>query len=152
MVTPSPEALAFIRSQRIARLATADVSGQPHAVPVCFVYDGERFFSAIDQKPKRAAPLGLKRIRNILANENVALMLDRYREQWDRLAYLMVQGSARIIESGPEQERAIALLREKYPQYLAMALASAPVIEIMPQRFIQWGAVGIEEDSGVDEL
>ena len=44
MVTPSPEALAFIRSQRVARLATADASGQPHAVPVCFAYDGERFF------------------------------------------------------------------------------------------------------------
>ena len=145
MVTPSPEALAFIRSQRIARLATADASGQPHVVPICFAYDGERFFSAIDQKPKSAAPLRLKRIRNILANENVALVLDRYREQWDRLAYLMVQGSARVVESGPEQERAIALLREKYPQYLAMALESALVIEITPRRFIQWGAVGIEE-------
>ncbi|MCZ6788630.1 MAG: TIGR03668 family PPOX class F420-dependent oxidoreductase, partial [Chloroflexi bacterium] len=87
----------------------------------------------------------LKRIRNILANENVALVLDRYREQWDRLAYLMVQGTARVIESGPEQERAIALLREKYSQYLAMALESAPVIEITPRRFIQWGAVGVEE-------
>ena len=145
MVTPSLEALAFIRSQRVARLATADASGQPHAVPVCFAYDGERFFSAIDQKPKSAAPLRLKRIRNILANENVALVLDRYREQWDRLAYLMVQGTARVIESGPARERAIALLREKYPQYLAMALESAPVIEITPRRFIQWGAVGMEE-------
>ena len=114
-------------------------------MPVCFAYDGERFFSAIDQKPKSAAPLRLKRIRNILANENVALVLDRYREQWDRLAYLMVQGSARIVESGPEQERAIALLREKYPQYLVMDIESAPVIEITPRRFIQWEAVGVEE-------
>ena len=152
MLTPSPEAQAFIRSQRVARLATADASGQPHAVPVCFVYDGERFFSAIDQKPKSAAPLRLKRIRNILANENVALVLDRYREQWDRLAYLIVQGSARIIELEPEQERAIALLREKYPQYLAMALESAPVIEITPRRFIQWGAAGIEEAWETEEL
>lgn len=151
MVTPSLEALAFIRSQQIARLATTDASGQPHVVPICFAYDGERFFSAIDQKPKSAAPLRLKRIRNILSNENVALVLDRYREQWDRLAYLMVQGSARVVESGPEQERAIALLREKYPQYLAMALESAPVIEITPRRFIQWGTVGIEEAWEIEE-
>ena len=113
-------------------------------MPVCFVYDGKLFFSAIDQKPKRATPLGLKRIQNILANENVALLLDRYREQWDRLAYLMVQGTARIMDSGPEQERAIALLRAKYPQYRVMALESAPVIEITTQLFIQWGAMGVD--------
>ncbi len=142
MATLSPEAHAFIRSQRVARLATTDAAGRPHVVPVCFAFDGERFFSAIDQKPKTTTPLGLKRVRNILANGNVALVLDRYREDWEELAYLLVQGTARIIKSGPERDRAIGLLREKYPQYREMALESAPVIEILPLRTIQWGAVG----------
>ena len=147
MVTPSPEALSFIHSQRVARLATADASGQPHIVPVCFVYDGERFFSAIDQKPKKSPPLGLKRIRNILNNKKVALVLDRYREQWDQLAYLMIEGNAEIIESGTQHERAIGLLREKYSQYANMSFTLAPVIEITPHKFIQWGAVGSQQTS-----
>ena len=150
MATLSPEAHAFIRSQRVARLATTDAAGRPHVVPVCFAFDGERFFSAIDQKPKATTPLGLKRVRNILANGNVALVLDRYREDWEELAYLLVQGTARIIESGPERERAIGLLREKYPQYREMALESAPIIEIVPRRTIQWGAVGGNEGAEPD--
>ena len=151
MATVSPEAQAFIQSQRVARLATSDGAGQPHAVPVCFVYDGAHFYTVIDQKPKRSAPLQLKRIRNILANPKVALILDRYREQWRELAYLMVQGTARIIESGPERDRATALLREKYPQYRTMVLESAPVIEITPRRFIPWGALGQAEDEALEE-
>ena len=142
MVTASLEAQAFIHSQRVARLATTDESGQPHAVPVCFVYNGAHFYTAIDRKPKQTTPLQLKRVRNILANPKVALVLDRYREQWQELAYLMVQGTARIIESGPERDQAVALLREKYTQYQAMALESAPVIEITPRKFIPWGDVG----------
>lgn len=142
MATASPEAQAFIGRQRVARLATTDEAGQPHAVPVCFVYDGAHFYIAIDQKPKRSAPLQLKRVRNILANPKVALILDRYREQWRELAYLMIQGTAKILESGPERDQAVALLREKYPQYRTMALKSAPVIEITPRRFIPWGALG----------
>ena len=92
METASPEAAAFIGTQRVARLATAEPGGQPHVVPVCFVYDGARFYSAIDRKPKQTTPLGLKRVRNILANGKVALILDQYTERWQELAYLMVQG------------------------------------------------------------
>jgi len=34
----SPEQTAFLVCQRVARLATADAGGRPHAVPVCFAY------------------------------------------------------------------------------------------------------------------
>jgi coenzyme F420-0:L-glutamate ligase/coenzyme F420-1:gamma-L-glutamate ligase len=34
----SPEQTAFLVRQRVARLATADAGGKPHAVPVCFAY------------------------------------------------------------------------------------------------------------------
>ena len=151
MVTASLEAQAFIHSQRVARLATTDEGGQPHAVPICFVYDGAHFYSVIDQKPQQTTPLQLKRVRNILANPKIALLLDRYREQWQELAYLMVQGTARIIESGPERDQAVALLRKKYAQYQGMALESAPVIEITPRRFIPWGAVGEAEATEEEE-
>src|SRR5690348_13240827 len=45
--------IAFIHSQRVARLATSDADGHPHVVPVCFAFDGSRFYIALDEKPKR---------------------------------------------------------------------------------------------------
>ena len=135
----SSELEAFARSQRVARLATADRSGQPHLVPICFAYDGARFYTVIDQKPKRLSPLRLKRVRNILENPRVALLLDQYDESWEKLAYLLVPGTARIVEQGPEREDALALLREKYPQYQEMDLDIAPVIVITPTRYVAWG-------------
>ena len=139
-MTPSASIETFIKSQRVARLATADATARPHVVPVCFVYDGTHFYTALDRKPKRTGPLRLKRVRNIIENPNVALVLDRYREDWQDLAYVLVQGTARVLESGPEQQRAVTLLREKYAQYQDMAIESAPVIQITPDRFVPWGA------------
>ena len=53
---------AFVEIQRVAHLATADASGHPHVVPVCFAYDGRKFYIAIDEKPK--STIRLKRLRN----------------------------------------------------------------------------------------
>ncbi len=44
---------AFIDAQRVARLATADAEGNPHVIPVCYAFDGERFYTPLDEKPKR---------------------------------------------------------------------------------------------------
>ena len=137
--TTSAELQAFVRSQRVARLATTDSAGQPHLVPICFVYDGARFYTVIDQKPKRVSPLRLKRVRNIRKNPRVALLLDHYEESWDNLSYVLVQGTARLVKAGPEREVALSLLREKYSQYQLMDLEVAPVIEITPEEYIVWG-------------
>ncbi len=130
-----PEALTFIQSARLAHLATSDAKGVPHVIPICFAFDGDCFFSVIDQKPKRAAPAALKRVRNITQNPNIPLVIDRYDEDWSRLAFILVTGTARIIGS----DAAIALLREKYQQYENMDLDGRPVIEITPARVVVWG-------------
>jgi len=57
----SRKTVAFIRAARLAHLATADAKGQPHVIPICFVFDGKEFYSPIDEKPKRTAPMKLKR-------------------------------------------------------------------------------------------
>jgi len=67
----------LIRSARVAHLATADKTGKPHVIPICFAFDGKRFFSPIDEKPKRSAPTNLKRLKNIAENPNVALVIDK---------------------------------------------------------------------------
>ena len=138
----SPQAAEFVRTHRVARLATADAVGAPYAVPICFGFDGERIYTAIDLKPKRVGGRALKRVRNILGNPQVAVVIDDYSEDWSELAYVMIRGKADILESGEERASAEALLREKYPQYVEMLEPGCAVIRITPERVVSWGAVG----------
>jgi len=140
-VSLTKKELAFLRSARTAHLATADRSGQPHVIPICFVFDGNHFFSPIDEKPKRAAPTKLKRLRNIAENPNVALVIDHYDEDWSKLAYVLIFGTARPLHSGKIYRQAVALLRRKYPQYRRMAIDQRPMIVISPKRMLTWGTV-----------
>ena len=133
--------LAFIRSARIAHLATADKSGRAHVVPICFAFDGRLFYSSIDEKPKRTAPQKLKRVRNIQENPQVALVIDSYDEDWRKLAYILVHGSARVLLSGVNHRKAVKLLRRKYPQYRKMRIDRLPMILIRPKRTTSWGAI-----------
>jgi PPOX class probable F420-dependent enzyme len=131
----------FIADHRVGRLATADASGRPHVVPVCYAYDGRRIYTALDRKPKRVSARGLKRVRNVLANPNVALIIDHYSEDWSRLAYVLVQGSAVLLEDGEERAAAERLLRDKYPQYHGLLEEGSIVIRITPEKVVSWGRV-----------
>ena len=139
MFTPSQR--AFIERHRVARLATAGPEGQPHVIPICYAFDGESFYSPIDEKPKRVGPAGLRRVRNIQANPQVAIVIDDYSEDWAQLAYLLIWGRAEILTGGSALDKAIDLLRRKYPQYRTMALEERPVLQITPTRAVAWGGV-----------
>lgn len=133
----------FLSDARVARLATADVNGRPHAIPVCFAYDGENIYIVLDQKPKTTELTRLRRVRNILANPQAALVVDHYAEDWPELRYILVSCRAELL-TGDESEaaQAIALLRGKYRQYRAMELAGSPVIKLTPLRFTAWSFTG----------
>ena len=128
----------FLSSARAGHLATADANGQPHVIPVCYVFDGQTIYSVLDAKPKTTPLRQLRRVRNILANPHVSLVVDHYEEDWTRLQYVMATGDAELLDSGEEWTRAIAMLREKYPQYQSMDLGESPVIKITPARFVPW--------------
>lgn len=129
----------FIRTARVAHLATADASGQPLVIPICFAFDGKEFFSPIDEKPKQASPNKLKRLRNIAENLKVSLIIDRYDENWQRLAYVLIRGTAKILLRGKRHQKGIKLLRRKYSQYQRMAIDERPLIVITPKQFKSWG-------------
>ena len=125
---------------RVAHLATADADGVPHLVPVCFHYDGRCFYTLLDRKPKRAPLTRLRRVRNILSNPNVALMIDHFEEDWHRLWYVLVVGTARLIYQGEEHRQAVSALKQKYSQYREMEIDDSPVITITPTRIVCWGS------------
>jgi PPOX class probable F420-dependent enzyme len=128
----------FLESRRVGHLATADAAGEPHVVPVCFAVTGDAAYITIDEKPK-GDPRALKRLRNIAVNPKVALVADRWDEDWTRLGWVMLRGPAEILAGGAEHGRAQALLRSRYPQYRAMELEGLPVIAIRIERVTSWG-------------
>jgi PPOX class probable F420-dependent enzyme len=135
---------AKLEEARVARLATLDAKRRPHIVPVCFAYDGKFFYTAIDQKPKRVAPERLARLRNITAVPQVALLIDKYDEDWTQLWYILIRGNAKLIPTSAHEEHAWAVrkLRAKYPQYAGRMLADdAPIIRITPKRTTSWGKI-----------
>lgn len=135
---------AKLREARVARLATQDAQRRPHIVPVCFVYEGSVFYTAVDQKPKRVAAGRLARLRNISATPQVALVIDHYDDDWTKLWYILVRGKAKLLSKSALAERAKALgrLRAKYPQYAAGLLPdNAPIIRITPERIVSWGHI-----------
>ena len=140
MASLDEQARRFLERQRLAHLATADASGAPHVVPICFSLVGETVYIAIDEKPKRGDPLKLRRLRNIAETRRVAIVVDLYDDRdWSRLGFVLVRGIARVLTSGPEHERAVGALRAKYVQYRAMALEERPVIAADIERVTTWG-------------
>jgi PPOX class probable F420-dependent enzyme len=131
----------FLAFCRVAHLATADRRGRPHVVPVCFAVSQGSAYITIDRKPK-GDPRALKRLRNIAENPTVALVADRWDEDWSRLGWVMLRGRAEILDAGAEHDRAQELLRARYPQYRAMPLAELPVIAIRIERVTGWGDLG----------
>ncbi len=133
----------FLAHQRIAHLATADRRALPHVVPVCFAIADGTLYITIDEKPKRRSGTALKRLRNIAENPAVAVVVDRYDEDWAMLGWVMLRGQAEILLDGTEHQDAQALLRSRYPQLRAMQIAQYPVIAVRIERTTSWGNLSV---------
>ena len=119
---------------RVARLGTVSAQGEPHLVPVCFAVAGDAIWTAVDAKPKRTRALA--RLANVAAEPRVALLADRYDEDWSQLWWVRADGVATVVESDPA---ALALLAQRYPQYAA-APPAGPFLRIDVRRWSGWSA------------
>jgi PPOX class probable F420-dependent enzyme len=131
----------FLADRRLAHLATADRGAVPHVVPVCFAIADRTLYLTIDEKPKRGP--NLKRLTNIAENPAVAVIVDRYDDDWALLGWVMLRGRGEILADGKEHEDAQALLRSRYPQLNAMRIEELPVIAIRIERVTSWGNLSV---------
>lgn len=149
----TPPERAFLAAARTAVLATIDPEGQPRLVPICHVVGDDdrvgrpRLYTPIDDKPKASPdPRRLARVRDLLILPAATLLVDRWDEDWSRLAWLRMYGRAEILEPQPheveEHAWAVAALREKYEQYRTHRLEERPIIRISIARAISWGDLG----------
>ena len=118
-----------VQEARVGHLATVRSDGRPHCVPCCFTLSGsgEVVYSAVDAKPKSTP--ALLRLDNLRANPSASLLVDHYGEDWSALWWVRIDGTARIIGSGPEFNRALVELTAKYEQY-ARQPPPGPVVAI----------------------
>ena len=132
---------------------TIAADGRPRPVPIAFAYrdeaDGLVLYSALDEKPKSVAdPHDLARIRDIGTRPRVAILIDRWDEDWSRLAWVRLEGTAAVLEptnasargSAAEHSIAVGLLRARYAQYTTHALERRPVIRVSVERVSGWSA------------
>jgi PPOX class probable F420-dependent enzyme len=132
------EARALFATQRVVRLATKRLDGQPHLVVICFAQSGDTVYTAVDQKPKRTRELA--RLRHIAADPRVALLADHYEDDWTRLWWVRADGRARIVDDPAERARALELLSGRYPQYRERP-PHGPVLAVDAERWSGWKAV-----------
>lgn len=131
------DARRLLGTARVARLATVAASGQPHIVPVTFAVDGDVLYSAVDAKPKTTRDLA--RLRNIRADDRVAVLADHYAEDWAALWWVRADGRAAIIDDRAAMAGPIRLLAQRYPQY-ADSPPGGPVIAITVGHWTGWAA------------
>src|SRR2546428_8590138 len=126
-----------IADAKVARLATVGAGGKPHVAPITFAGDGDTIYFAVDAKPKRTTDL--KRLRNIAASPSVSVLVDHYEDDWTRLWWVRVDGTARLLADGAQAVRATDLLAARYPQY-RRARPGGPVVAISIDRISGWSS------------
>ena len=69
---------------------------------------------------------------------DAALLVDRYDDDWSRLAWVEVRGAVSI-HAPREAPEALDALVAKYPQYAARR-PQGPLLRLAPERFACWSA------------
>jgi PPOX class probable F420-dependent enzyme len=131
-------ARGLLESARVARLGFVDDEASPRVLPVVFAVSGETFVTAVDHKPKRRPGEELARVKWLRARPRGALTVDRYDDDWSRLAWVQALGAVHVMDAADAPE-AIAALTERYPQYREQ-VPGGPVLSLSPDRLLWWRA------------
>lgn len=123
----------LLARERVCRVATSGAGGMPHVVPVCHVLADGKIYFATGNDSKKA--------QHLKVHPHLALIVDLYSEDWNFLRGTMVQGTARLIQRGPEFRKIRTLLYQKYPQYpdeAALKESEDVIVEMTPTRVASW--------------
>lgn len=146
MVDPSLNAAdrALIHEARRGVLTTIDErDGRPRSVPFCFALVDGVLYSPLDEKPKAGDdPATLRRARNLRADPRATILIDRWSEDWTRLAYVELEARGDLVgPDDPTHAAAVAALRARYPQYAVQRLEDRPMLRFRIVAVIRWADV-----------
>ncbi len=124
----TPSEIEYLASQRMARLATVGPDGQPHVVPVTFVYNPDE--DAIDIGGVNFGQT--KKWRDAQANPRVTFLLDDVRPNPFRARAIEVRGRAEAHERGG------GTINPRFPNF------AEEFLRIRPSRILSWGLAGAD--------
>ena len=133
-------ARALLDEARVGHLGLVDDDGRPRVLPVTFAVVGEAVWSAVDDKPKRRGGEALARVRWLRARPRSAITVDRYDDDWTRLAWVQVVGSTHVIDVAGHDD-VLRALADRYPQYRDSP-PRGPLLRLTPERVVYWRAAG----------
>jgi PPOX class probable F420-dependent enzyme len=135
----------MLRTERVGRLGLLDDHNQPRVLPVTFALAEGALFSAIDNKPKTSREPA--RLRYLRRRPEAALTVDRYDDDWTKLAWVQVLGRVELLGLG-DAPRAMEALAAKYEPYRRDP-PPGPLLKLVPERVLHWRAA--EQDSAGPE-
>jgi general stress protein 26 len=125
----------FLKSQKILRLATIDTSGNPHIVPVWYMYISNKFYVGTNTRTKKA--------KNIKKNPKVSFCVDTGIKSPDILGVMGI-GIAKLILKPSSVELLAKKILLRYFKNLenksAQQLLNETdcIIEIIPSKIRNW--------------
>jgi uncharacterized protein len=119
----------FLKSNEMCRFATASSRGEPHVVPVSYVWDEEFAYIVTDY--------GTRKLKNLRENPQAAILVDAGGTR----KLLLISGPAEIIEKGEEYRRLYKLFYSKldWVKRDPWKEGEAPFIKIKPTFKAGWG-------------
>jgi PPOX class probable F420-dependent enzyme len=132
----SPLADAFLKVARVGRVASVTEKGRPHVVPVTYAYSSGQIYVGTETKRRW--------VKNVIRSPQVSIAVDEYSDEWTKIKGCVVSGDARVITTGPEYQRSIELLCDKYPMEKEFGIHDAVVV-VNIKRIACWGLEGTWE-------
>jgi PPOX class probable F420-dependent enzyme len=126
----------LIAESRVGRLGMLDERDRPRVLPVTYALAEGAIWSAIDEKPKRATEPA--RIRFLRRRPEAALCVDRYDDDWERLAWVQLLGRIDVLDAR-EQDAAMDALAARYAPYRERP-PRGPLLRLTVERALQWRA------------
>jgi nitroimidazol reductase NimA-like FMN-containing flavoprotein (pyridoxamine 5'-phosphate oxidase superfamily) len=123
----------FIAAAPVCRIATVRPGGEPHVIPVCPVFDGDRTVY-VDLGPDSVTAVALR------SAPRVAVLFDEYHDDWAQLRKVLLRCTAEAV-NGPEQARAWERIRAKFPQYTTVDWEPRLTMALRVEGWVQEGVV-----------
>jgi nitroimidazol reductase NimA-like FMN-containing flavoprotein (pyridoxamine 5'-phosphate oxidase superfamily) len=125
----SSKEIAFLESNEMCRFATASRKGEPHVVPVSYVWDDGYAYIVTDY--------GTRKLRNLRENPQAAILVD----SGGTRRLLLISGPVEIIEKGEEYRRLYKLFYSKldWVKREPWKEGEAPFVKISPAFKTGWG-------------
>jgi len=119
----------FLEENELCRLATASKKGEPHIVPVSYIFHDGLVYVVTDY--------GTRKLRNLHENPHAAILVDTNATR----KLIMISGSVQLVEKGEEYRRLYKLFhsRLEWVKRDPWKEGEAPFVKITPSFKTSWG-------------